>query len=245
MSTSESTDEKTESSEELDEQSKLESDEGEEGTEEEEVDEESEESDETEDQSLAQTERMLHADYTQKTQDLAQERKDSRLTTEATLNQYKSVFEAQLAELDKVDVDDFTNSENRAFEKRRNRIEKAIDGIDKDVTASKQATPEELQQETQALSLLMPHWHTDQGLDQSKMQKDIQLILDTAKDAGVSLEPNSNLYRVLYEAAQFRKLEKGKLSTGKQTLKISTSTKPAKKKVPSKKKSREALYYGT
>lgn len=198
-----------------------------------------------------QNQQMMHKAFTQKTQQLATDRRKLEETVRnedtGVLKAHITALEELIADIDNVDVDDLTNKEFQDLERKRTKRGKVLEEAKKGLSGSIKLTQSELLDRQEELARLMPGWvNADGKLDDDLVQEELALITKTANAHG--LDPmalaDPKIYLALLESGKYRALKSKADITGKHKVKTSKSTKPSNQKT-STKKSREEIFYGT
>lgn len=194
---------------------------------------------------------MKDADYTQKTQKVAADRKaleeerNSFNSEREKLSELSAQLEVLIAEDDEIDWNELREYEPERYielKEKADKRKKALDEIkakSPEQEATNQLTQEELQAESDDLFTSQGWKDKDGKLDEAKYKKDQEMLLDYLNKQGYSQEEYSQInrahhFKTLLDAARYQ-LQQKKGSALKKKVKAAPKvTKPKPGKSPAK-----------
>jgi len=223
----------------------------------EESEDDSEAEDESEDSTVKEAERMMHADYTKKTQALADERRAFEAERTALESEKSKVLDlsAELEVLVKEDEDinweELKEDDPDRYIELKEKLDKrkaALEEIKK--SQPKSAAPVLTQEEAQAESNDLfdsQGWKVDGKLQEDLYQSDIKMLGEYMSEAGYSEDEFKSItyshhFKTLLDAARFNQQKKKGSALKKKVKKAPAATKPKANQTRLKKSAADVFY---
>jgi hypothetical protein len=186
---------------------------------------------------------LRESDYTQKTQDLATQRK-SYEAKDAKLSAKEEKFNALITDLEqsidsqesKIDWEELADDDPSQYLKEKAKIEKKQKALDKAKESKHKAEDDKrklyVSEQQQLLPTLMPHWVDSKGATDA-MNTELKVIGDYLSKQGFSDQEmnaivDAKLWPVYADAAKYRALKDAKPEVAKKLKKAPKVIKPTK-----------------
>lgn len=200
---------------------------------------------------------LMQADYTRKTQELAQQRKEAESTLKeaadlkAKLNDIGAELEVLIEEVTPEKLAELRDYDPEEYIKQKELLDKRKSAVEKIKSTQVTLSPEEIKAEQDKLFAANPSWFDDKGKPTKQMEEDAALLNQYWSENGFSNEEIQGMVKARYvetslKAAKYDALKAKTKETAKRTKKAALVTKPKKQAKPvTKPKKIEDVFYGT
>lgn len=203
---------------------------------------------------------LMQADYTRKTQELADERKALKSQSEeiqglkATLSDSQAELQALVEEDEAVNWAELKEYEPEEYIRLKEKADKRKAAVDKfkAVSTQVQISPEEIQSEQSQLFSSNPSWIDDNRQPTKAYKEDMKVLSEYWSEAGFTTEEINGMVRARYietslKAAKYDALQKKSKAFTKKAKKAPLTTKPKAKarNLKPKPKAIEDIFYNS
>jgi len=203
---------------------------------------------------------LMQSDYTRKTTEVANERKELQAEREEVtklkgdLSNIQAELQALVQEDAEVDWQELRDTDPDEYIAKKEKADKRKSAVEKLKGEATQlnVSQDEIVKEQQALFKANPSWLNDKGEPTKELEADKALLDAYWKSAGFSSEDVGGMYKARYietclKAAKFDALDKKSKVIKSKVKKATLVTKPKKqaRKLKGKSKSAEELFYGS